>query len=505
MRIASSVFYSAAGSHLETVLGVVTSTIIARSLGASDFGSYSLLLMWITVSQTLVNSGLSLAAQRFVSQARTRDTEEIAGAIAHRLRTIQRYKLICALVVVAAVLPFYGKTSALNIGALTLALVLISIVARSSYVFQNAVCKGAGNFKIVAIVTWIGSISNVLLVGLAGIFQGSLTAFLITYAISSTIFMLASAHASRRYILRSPVSHIPEKVRSDMSKHLTIVTMSTMLASLASSQIEIFFLGMYANSHDAGFFRLGHMLGGGAIGIISGVIASITLPHVSKALAEGPDAAVRTYEKLTRYLVLLSIPVVAFVSAISSELVPTVYGAEYRPAAQVLCAMLIAFAIEDISAPAQAYLIGTGKLKAVLVFTVLALVLKLSFGSYLISQFGLFGALASYLSTVVIIAAARMLVVRNSLGLKAPLVITVRAVLLSAMVMLPAYGVLRLVPGMLGMFLAGLTFSCLYIYGALRMRFLSGDELAAASRLCARLPAPLRALSTLAFASARTF
>lgn len=505
MRIASSVFYSAAGSHLETVLGVVTSTIIARSLGASDFGSYSLLLMWITVSQTLVNSGLSLAAQRFISQARARDTEEIAGAIAYRLRTIQRYKLICALVAVAAVLPFYGKTSALNIGALTLALVLISIAARSSYIFQNAVCKGAGNFKIVAIVTWIGSISNVFLVSLAGFFEGSLTAFLVTYTLSSTVFMLASARASRDYILRRPISHIPETVRSDMSKHLTIVTLSTMLASLASSQIEIFLLGMYANSHDAGFFRLGHMLGGGAIGIISGVIASITLPHVSRALAEGPDAAMRTYEKLTRYLVLLSVPVVVFVSAIASELVPTVYGAEYRPAAQVLCAMLVAFAIEDISAPAQAYLIGTGKLKAVLLFTVLALVLKLLFGSYLISHFGLLGALASYLSTVVIIAAARMIVVRNNLGLKAPLIISARSGLLSAAAILPAYGILELIPGILGILFAGFIFSCIYIYGVLRMRFLSGDDVATATRLCARLPASLRALSTLAFSSARTF
>lgn len=505
MRIASSVFYSAAGSHLETVLGVVTSTIIARSLGASDFGSYSLLLMWITISQTLVNSGLSLAAQRFISQARARGSEEIAGAIAHRLRTIQRYKLTCALVVVAVVLPLYGETSTLHVGKLTLALVLTSIALRSSYVFLNSVCKGAGDFKRVAVVTWIGSISNVLLVGLAGYLEGSLTAFLVTYTLSNSVFMLAIARASRDYILRRSTSDIPEEVRRDMSQHLAIVTLSTMLASLASSQIEIFLLGMHANAHEAGFFRLGHMLGGGAIGIISGVIASVTLPHISKALAEGSDAAVRTYETLTRYLVLLSVPVVIFVSAISGVLVSTVYGAEYVPVAQVLCAMLIAFAIEDISAPAQAYLIGTGRLRAVLFFTVLALALKLLLGSYLIARFGLRGAMASYLGTVLIIAAARLHVVRRNLGIRAPLAVITRSGLLSAAAILPAHGVLELLPGILGALLASLVFSCLYIYGALRLRFLSSADIAAATRLCARLPAPLRAISDLAFASARTF
>lgn len=496
MRLANSLFYAAAGSHVETVLGVVTSIVIARSLGAEHYGLYALLLIWATLAQALVNSGVTLGAQRFVAQARARGQYGIAGAIARRLRSIQWAKTMLGVLVVAVGLPLYGGAGETSATYSVIALVLAAIAFRSQYTFNVSVCKGAGDFRGAAIVAWVGSGANLVLVCLAAVLLPSVEGFLLAYALSTAAFLSISWWRSRSYLKDPGAVSIPPDLQADMSKHLRVVTLSTALAQLASSQIEIFLLGLWAPAAEVGFFRLGNMLAGGAVGVVSGVVASVVLPHLSKAIAQGDAPAARAYLQLTRYLVLLAVPVVVIAAVLARTLVVTVYGPEFATAAVVFSVIIAALALADVNTPAQAYLLGSGRQYTVLAFTILALALKLTLGAYLIHRFGLEGAIASLAGTVVLISVVKSWLVRRQIGVGFPLAITLRVLLFAGLSSVPAIAFSVLLPGAVTLVLGAACFAPLYCVAVLRGRCLTRAELALAGGALGRLPAPLSRAAT---------
>lgn len=492
MRLARSLFYSAAGSHVETVLGVVTSIVIARSLGAKDYGAYALLLMWATLAQSLVNSGVTLGAQRFVAQARARGQPGIAAAVAARLRRAQWMKLVVALVVVAVALPIYGRVGTVPVGLAVLALVLAAITFRSQYMFSASVCKGAGDFRGVAIIAWAGSGANLVLVCAAGLLAPSMPGFLAAYVLSNLVFLLASHWASRRYFSNPQRHAVPGELGAEVSRHLKIVTVNAVLAQLASSQIEIFFLGMWAQTEEVGFFRLGAMLAGGVVGVVSGVVASVVLPYMSKAVAEGEQAAARAYVRLTRYLILLAVPVAALTVALSHSVVVTIYGPGFGGASFVLGVAVLALSLADINTPAQAYLLGAGRQYTVLLFTIVALVLKLTLGVFLIHRFGLEGAVASLSGTIVLISVAKSWLVRRYLKIGFPLATAARAAAFSVLAAAPAVLFTDVFEGVIAIGLGAVLFCPIYGMALLLGRCLSASEIASAHGLANSLPGPLR-------------
>src|SRR3990170_8385611 len=100
MRLSRSIAYAASGSYVELLLGIVTSIVIARTLGAKDYGLYSLLMMWIVLTQSLVTSGIPMGVIRFVAQARARAQSDVAAAVVRYLGRVQLLKLGLALIVV---------------------------------------------------------------------------------------------------------------------------------------------------------------------------------------------------------------------------------------------------------------------------------------------------------------------------------------------------------------------------------------------------------------------
>lgn len=497
VRLVRSLFYSAAGSQVEMALGVVTSIVIARSLGASDYGVYSLLLMWAVIAQSLVNSGVSLGVQRFVAQAMARRQQGVAAAIARRLLGVQFGKLAIGLGIVAVALPIFGRKGSLDITAGVVLLVLLAIAFRTFYIYNNAVCKGASDFRRSAIVAWIGSVSNLILVCGAGVLALGMTGFLSVYVLSSLAFLLLSAWAGHRYFRRTDDMRIPDDVQADVSRHLRIGAASAVIGQLASTQIELFFLGAWASPAEAGYFRLGNMLATGVVSVVSGVVAAVVMTRMSEAVAEGQDVAIRTYGQLTRLLILLALPAATLTAVLSQAIVQTLYGAAFAGAATVLLIGVFAMALEDINTPAQAYLVGTGRQYSVLAFTTLALALKLTLGAWLIHHMGLPGAIASWAGTVAIVALLRTWLTRRHLGASFPLGIALRVALISAVAAAPAFLLVRFHPSLPSLVGGGAVFCVVYAVAVLFGRCFSAPEIAALQQWSAKLP---RAASRVAIA-----
>ncbi len=473
------------------LLGMVTSILIARTLGAKDYGLYSLLMMWVVLSQSLVTAGIPPGVVRFVAQARARGASEIGAAVVRYLGRVQLAKLGLALAIVAIALPLYVGLGPNSVTLVSIVLVLAAIAFRTQYRFNLAVSEGGNDFRSIAIVAWVGSASNLLLVGVASIAHlpgPGTTVFLSAYALSALVFMLVSAWASRCYRLKGAAVEIPASLSAEISRHLRIVTPSAMIGQLVGSQIEIFFLGIWAVPEDVGYFRIGLNLAVGVVALLPGTIAAVAMPYISRSVVEGKAAAAETYLKLTRYIVLLAVPVVAIATVLSQAVVITLYGPAFSGAAMALPVMTLAIALTEINTPAQCYLLSASKQHMILVFTIATLALKLTAGVLLIRHFHLAGALASILLITLIIVIGKSWLVWRDLGAGFPFGTTVRAVIFSCVAAAPAVLLIDRVAAVAVITLGGAAFAAIYGAAVLFGRCLSAADLRSARGMAENLP-----------------
>ena len=84
-----------------TSLGLlfITQILLARVLGASEFGAYSLVIAWIVVLSRLTTGGLDTAATRFVSQYRSNDDWD---SISHFKRHAEKVIMLLATLTIPA-------------------------------------------------------------------------------------------------------------------------------------------------------------------------------------------------------------------------------------------------------------------------------------------------------------------------------------------------------------------------------------------------------------------
>jgi len=495
MRLSRSIAYAASGSYVELLLGIVTSIVIARTLGAKDYGLYSLLMMWIVLTQSLVTSGIPMGVIRFVAQARARAQSDVAAAVIRYLGRVQLLKLGLALIVVATALPLYRGFGPNGLALGAIALVLAAIGFRTQYTFNVSICKGATDFRSVAIVAWVGSACNLLLVVAASAIHGTMTdgptTFLGAYTASALIFMVVSAWASHRYRDSGLAAAIPADLSADISRHLRVVTVSALIGQLATSQIEVFFLGIWAAPEDVAYFRLGNTLAVGASGLVVGIVSGVVMPYISRSVAEGANAAVETYVRLTRYLVLLAVPVVIITAVLSKAAVVTLYGVAFSGAALTLSILTVAVALADINAPAQSYLLSANKQYLILACTISALALKLTVGALLIRQYHLAGALASLLGTTVIVESGRSWLVQRDFGARFPGRIAARSVVYSCVAAIPAAILAEWAHPVAAIMLGGGVFTVIYGFSLLIGRCLSDADILGAKVMAGHLPGRL--------------
>lgn len=489
MRLGRSLLYSAGGIYAETLIGVLSSIVIARMLGADEYGAYALLLTWATFAQALANSGVTLSAITFIAQARAKDSHDVAAAIARNLRSIQRWKVLAIVAIVAVALPYYLKFSISGLDPSLIWYVLVAIALRAQYMFSISVCKGNANFRGVAFINGLGSLLNLLLVGLTALLYPTLFGFLFAFTAGSLIFFLFGAYFSaRHYKVGRPVNLDNSETAQKLRKQLKVLTFTSIATYFVSSQIEIFFLGIWSTASHTGAFRLGGSLALGVTMLISGVLSFVVLPHISQAYAESRASVIASFNLTTRYLTYLVAPVVVLVVVVAPGLIQFLYGGEFAAAAIVLMVIASALAINDLNSPAQSYLLSSGRQYLLLLLTLVTLVLKGTIGAYLVYRFELIGAMASFAGTTLIIVVIKHSLVERELGVRFPWMLAIRVAAMAVIAVIPVFCFKRVLPELPALILGGAAF--VFLYGALMLwgRCFTVTEVTALASIAGKLP-----------------
>lgn len=406
--ILRNTLFSSVGIYTEYFLGMLTSIIIARHLGPSDFGAYSLVVWLVATGVAVTNSGVSSAVIKFIAELRGAGQESRIRPLLAWAWRVQAGFMAVVLLAGTCLFVFYGDRIMPEFNhVILLAILLATTILRSLYMLNIAVAKGYENFRTTAAIAVIVTPLNLVLIVAAWWFDGPMEWFLGVYTISSLAFWWIS----RRQVATllppgEPCDPLDEAMRRRLRNYTALVAVSVAVGFITASEVEVLFLTLFDSSASAGHFKVAFQLSSGALLLVPGVFGALLLPMMANALSQGPEVASRRLALSTTYLMALAVPLVAFGVMFSEQIIGLLYGPAFAPAASAFAFCLAAGAVSVLSQAASGYLLGADRQRAMLIVIVACSLVKVALDIILIRLYGLPGAVVAFSATTVLTGVA---------------------------------------------------------------------------------------------------
>lgn len=403
-------FFSSVGLYTEYVLGMLTSIVIARHLGPDEYGAYSLVIWLVALGVATTNSGTASAAIKFVAELRGSGQVQTIPTLLDYLRRAQRFFLLFVLLAGAALFLFAGDHVAPGMNhPMLLGFLVVSVALRASYMFNIGVAKGFEDFRATAVVSLVSTPINLGLVVAAMFFDASVEWLLAVFVVSGLVFYGVSLRQIKPLVPdRLPGIKIPGVLMARIRRHMGWTALTVSVGFLAASEVEVLFLTLYADSHDAGQFKVAYQLAIGAAALVPGVFGALLLPMMANALSHGREVAGRRFVASTGYLALLAMPLMAFGAVFSGAVIHLLYGDAYQAAGPVFAVCLAGAAITAMTQGGSSLLVSADRQRSILMLVIGCALFKVLLDAVLIMHFGLNGALIAFGAVALVNAAAMM-------------------------------------------------------------------------------------------------
>lgn len=466
-RLLGNTLFASVGIYVEYFLGMLTSILVARYLGPSEFGVYGL-IMWLSgLGIALTNAGITTGMIKFVAELRGSGREDLLVPLVSLLRRTQKIMLTAVLLVSATVFVVAGKRLVPDINLIGFGLLLLSVSMRAPYMLNVAIAKGFENFRSTATIAAIVAPLNLVLVGIAILFKASLEGFVLVYAVVSICFYVVSARLIRHQVpLQVTRLELPVELRVRIRRYLIYAVTKMFIAFFCASGSEVLFLNLWGTSAQAGQFRAAYQLAMSASLLVPGVFAATLLPFMARSLGENPDAARRRFVLSTIHLTILSAPVAAFGISAAADVIAALYGAAYSPSASALAWNLAACSLTIVvSGTASSLLVSTDQQRNLLIVTIINGAIKVPLSIYLIIHYGLAGGVASFVLDAVLNALTQFWLALRINKAQMPWLQLARILVVAACASVPASLISHWLPPWPALFFGALVFAPTYIIG----------------------------------------
>jgi O-antigen/teichoic acid export membrane protein len=410
--------FSSVGIYTEYVLGMLTSIFIARHLGPSEFGAYGAIIWLVAMGVAMTNAGTASAVIKFVAELRGAGREDLIAPTITYLRRAQRWFMLIVLVGGGVVFGVAGDRFAPGFNHIVLyVFFVLAIALRAQYMFNVGVAKGFEDFRAIAIVALVATPLNLAMVVGAWWLDAEVEALLVVFVLSGIVFYAMSRARTRPLIPPAlPGVVLPDDLRKRLLRHMRLVAVTVTVGFLVASDVEVFFLTMFADAAAAGHFKVAYQLASGAATLVPGVIGALLLPMMANALSQGRDVAGRRFIASTSFLMLLAAPLAAFGAVFSGPIILLMYGSAYAASIPVFAVCLGACALAAVSQGGSSLLVSADRQGTVLALAIACGVLKVVLDVWLIHAGGLAGATAAYLIVAVVNASAFVLIAMRAVG-----------------------------------------------------------------------------------------
>jgi O-antigen/teichoic acid export membrane protein len=306
--------------------------VMARELGASQFGIYTYGFALVTIVTALGSFGQGTILTREVARDRSRVREYFGNTLA--LRALMSVPVVVLTIAVTAVTA--DRTTLLVVALLGTALVVDLQTATCTATYQ-----AFERLSLIPIVL-IGQRTFAAVVGIAAILQGGeVVAVAAIYLVSSTLALVVAFLLLARYVWRPRIEIDPSRWRSLLWAAVPVglaATFSTVLFQAGATM-----LGWLESDAAVGNYGAAYQLLQTTF-FVGWAVGAAVFPVFSRLDRETDPTVAFVYERAVKLGLALSLPLAVAAAFLADPVVQLIYGADFgdAPGALLLLSPVIA-------------------------------------------------------------------------------------------------------------------------------------------------------------------
>ncbi|MDP7259950.1 MAG: oligosaccharide flippase family protein [Anaerolineales bacterium] len=347
-RVARNTGWLLAAEVVATLVSAIQFPLVARLLGVEGYGTAVLVVGWVGLVTALLGMQTRKTIVKYLSLFLSEDSEPKALAIvklALGLNLLLSTIIFVLLFIAAPRLSIWLLDN--PDGVLFLRLVIVRDFLAATGGTTTSVLRVLDRFKWLSIFNAFSSIATFALVSAALLagwqVAGYLAAMMVISAGQAVALYLACQHELRARFhgnwwqadLRTLRQHGHE---------IRVMLLSLKLDGLrkiATDKADVVILGMFADIHSVGLYKIAKQLAG-YLSRVSNPIYAALYPEIARLYHDaGFDRLPRFIRQLTRWLVAGVGASVLLIVLLAGPLVPIVFGAEYTPALPLFYIMML--------------------------------------------------------------------------------------------------------------------------------------------------------------------
>jgi len=362
--------------------------IAARFLGVSAFGTYTLILTFLTFFYIFSDWGLSTLTIRDLARTPSQTKDYLIHTIP--LRLIIAFVSYITLLILTSILA-YPKEILILIGISGL-----SIITNTSIGALNAVFSSQEKMHIPAIIGIIFSTLYVIIGIFALFLKYGLAALMVIMVCLGIINVITTA-----FLLRKDL--VPFRLSFDFPFYKKLIKESTPYAILSALSIIYFradtiILSKLATMEDVGIYNSAYKIVDFLMFLPICYMGAV-FPKMSKQTIDSKDALQKTYWKSTKILAAFILPIAIIFSIFSKNIITILFGSSFAPAAPALQILIWGVVLMYINAPVGNILYNSDKMYKFIPYAILNTSINIILNFALIPVWGYIGASITTLIT----------------------------------------------------------------------------------------------------------
>jgi|WetSurMetagenome_2_1015567.scaffolds.fasta_scaffold01936_5 stage V sporulation protein B len=406
------------------VTGWVISIWVARQLGPSNYGIFSMVL-WFTDSCTwLIAMGLTHAVTKFIAELRGRtDVDALTPIVVFVL------KLEIVLSVAAtAVLLFFSTRIAHYFftprQSVFFVIASIGILPGIVTAILSSAIDGIQKFEYFTyanlILTPLSFLSKVAVL-LAGKGIVGLLVVMLVFSFINVAFYVVVLAKEHVLTWRGLRRKLDPGIRERILRYNTSVLAILLCDKIVWDKSENFFLGRLCRSEQIGYYNLGFNISQKLVSFLPFMFWRILFPAMSQYFGTGDrDKMKRLFFLSTRYLAFAAFPMGTAGFILAYQIIHYLYGHEFIGAQRALQIIFISSVFTSLSNPASAVLYGFEKQSFIYKYGAVLACLNILLDVLLIKRYGAVGAAVAYAATTLCAAVGGLLYTCRAMNLYYP-------------------------------------------------------------------------------------
>ncbi|MBD3320532.1 MAG: oligosaccharide flippase family protein [Chitinivibrionales bacterium] len=405
-RLIKNTVHTLFNTFFMLILTWAVSIWVARQLGPSNYGIFTLVLWFSGTVSWLIGMGLMHALTKFIAEY-------------HGKSSIDN---ICPIVV-------FTLKIEIGITVVTTALLLFFRTAIADYFFSP-------NESIYFFIAFLGLLPGVVTAIFSATIEGIQKFEYFTYAnliispfsLAAKVFVLWIGYGIEGllivmlvfsfintgfyfFVLRKEgicarggwKRRVDKQLRSRIGKYNTSVLAIILCDKIVWDKSENFFLGRFCTAAEIGFYNLGFNLAHRFMSVLPATFWRVLFPAMSSYFGSGDRVKMkRLFYVTTRYLAFLSFPMGVCAIILAYQIIHYLYGHNFIGAQRPLQLILASCIISSLGKPGSAILYGYEKQAFIYKYGSVLAIVNIVLDIFLIRSHGELGAAIAYSITTVL-------------------------------------------------------------------------------------------------------